>query len=291
MDLLPLTFAEDRHEALWGVERWLVSAHPSAPSTVADGPFAGRRLDELVATFGDALAGTRAQGRFPLLFKDISARQRLSVQVHPSEATAPLTGGEPKTEMWRVLENEPDSALWVGVRPGTTREELACAVANGHVETLLLRHTARAGDIHYLPGGMIHCLGDGVRVFEVQQSSNTTFRLYDWGRTDAEGHARPLQVREALMAAEPTLSPQVARNAMDCPFFRMDAREVTSVLDCPARPETFRVLFAEKGGFAMESAAGRQDVPEGGAVLLPAAVAARIVPSAPMVRLISVFCG
>ena len=288
MDLIPLTFAEDRHEALWGVERWLVSAHSSAPSIVADGPYAGRRLDELVATFGAALTGTRAPERFPVLIKDIVARRRLSVQVHPSEATVSQTGGEPKTEMWRVLEVEPDSALWVGVRPGTTREDLARAIADGHVETLLLRQMARVGDIHYLPGGMIHCLGDGVRVFEVQQSSNTTFRLYDWGRTDAAGHARPLQVREALMAAEPTLSPQVARNAMHCPFFRMDAREVTSALDCPARPETFRVLFAEKGGFTVESAAGRQDVPEGRTVLLPAAVAARIVPSAPVVRLVAV---
>ena len=180
MSLSPLVFAEDRHDTLWGFERWLVSAHPAAPSVVADGPFAGRRFDELVATFGAALAGTRAQGRFPLLFKDISARLRLSVQVHPSEATAPLTGGEPKTEAWRILAAEPDAAIWLGVRSGISRDDLASAVAQNRVADALVRQRVQVGEMYYIPAGLVHCLGDGVRVFEVQQSSDTTYRLYDW---------------------------------------------------------------------------------------------------------------
>ena len=288
MSLSPLVFAEDRHDTLWGFERWLVSAHPAAPSVVAEGPFAGRRLDELVATFGAALAGTRAQGRFPLLFKDISARLRLSVQVHPSEATAPLTGGEPKTEAWRILAAEADAAIWLGVRPGISRDDLACAVAQNRVAGALVRQHVQAGEMYYIPAGLVHCLGDGVRVFEVQQSSDTTYRLYDWDRKDAAGRSRPLQVREALMAADPTLQTRRTEDEMVCPFFRMRARELVAAADFPADPETFRVLFAETGGIAVESDAGRHVVTEGNAILLPAVVAARVTPLAASARLLLV---
>ena len=288
MDLLPLTFAEDRHEALWGVERWLVSAHPSAPSPVADGPFAGRRLDELVATFGVALTGTRAPGRFPVLVKDIAARRRLSVQVHPSEATAPLTGGEPKTEAWRILAAEPDAAIWLGVRSGISRDDLACAIAQNRVADALIHHHVQVGEMYYIPAGLVHCLGDGVRVFEVQQSSDTTYRLYDWDRKDAAGRSRPLQVREALMAADPTFRTRRTEDEMACPFFRIRARQLFTATDFPADTETFRVLFAEVGGFAVESDAGRQVVAEGNAILLPAVVAARVSPLAASARLLFV---
>ena len=288
MSLSPLVFAEDRHDTLWGFERWLVSAHAAAPSVVAEGPFAGRRFDELVATFGAALAGTRAQGRFPLLFKDISARQRLSVQVHPSEATAPLTGGEPKTEAWRILAAEPDAAIWLGVRPGISRDDLAGAVAQNRVADALIRQYVQVGEIYYIPAGLVHCLGDGVRVFEVQQSSDTTYRLYDWDRKDAAGRSRPLQVREALMAADPTLQTRRTEDEMVCPFFRMRVRELVAATDSPANPETFRVLFAETGGIAVESDAGRHVVTEGNAILLPAVVAARVSPLAASARLLLV---
>ena len=288
MDLFPLTFAEDRHETLWGFERWLVSAHPAAPSVVAEGPFAGRRLDDLVTMFGDALTGTRAQGRFPLLFKDISARQRLSVQVHPSEATAPLTGGEPKTEAWRILAAEPDAAIWLGVRSGISRDDLACAIAQNRIADALIHHHVQVGEMYYLPAGLVHCLGDGVRVFEVQQSSDTTYRLYDWDRKDAAGRSRPLQVREALMAADPTFRTRRTENEMACPFFRMRARQLFTATDFPADTETFRVLFAEAGGFAVESDAGRQVVAEGNAILLPAVVAARVSPLTASARLLFV---
>ena len=288
MSLSPLVFAEDRHDTLWGYERWLVSAHPAAPSVVAEGPFAGRRLDELVAKFGDALAGTRTQGRFPLLFKDISARQRLSVQVHPSEATAPLTGGEPKTEAWRILAAEPDAAIWLGVRPGVSRDDLAHAVAQNRVADALVCQRVQVGEMYYIPAGLVHCLGDGVRVFEVQQSSDTTYRLYDWDRKDAAGRSRPLQVREALLAVDPSLQTRKTEDEMDCPFFRMRVRELVAATDFPADPKTFRVLFAETGGIAVESDAGRHVVAEGNAILLPAVVAVRVSPLATSARLLLV---
>ena len=276
MQPIPVTFAEDRHAAIWGQERWLVSAHPSAMSVVNGGPFAGRRLDDLAELFGADLLGSRACGRFPLLIKEIDARRRLSVQVHPNETTCRTIGGEPKTEMWHVLASEPGGALFVGVRPGIGPDDLELAVEDGSVEDIILRHEAIPGESAFIPGGLVHALGDGVRVFEVQQSSNTTYRLYDWGRTDADGRPRPLHVHEGLAAADLGALPVTARGELACPFFRLTPMTVRGTCGVPADPDSFRVLFAAHGGFSLETEAGCMDVPEGGAVLVPAVAAAEV---------------
>ena len=118
--LYPLTFRPNIHPALWGRESWEISGHPSSPSVVAEGPLAGRTLKELAEDYGSALTGAKAHAptRFPLLFKVIDARDRLSVQVHPNESTCELTGGEPKTEMWHVLGG--NGPIFAGLKPGTT---------------------------------------------------------------------------------------------------------------------------------------------------------------------------
>ena len=201
----PLTFAENRHNALWGSEAWEISGHPSSPSVVAEGAFAGRTLDDIAAEFGRAFMGERAPSAtsFPLLFKVIDARSRLSVQVHPSEATQPLTGGEPKTEMWRVISGS--GPIFAGLKPGTTSETVAENVQSGRFEESLVRHQARPGLTLFIPGGLVHAIGEDVVLYEVQQSSNTTFRLYDWGRVDANGKPRELHVASALKAIDYTL--------------------------------------------------------------------------------------
>ena len=288
MDPIPLTFAEDRHEAIWGYERWLVSAHPSAPSVVASGPFAGRRLDELCGEFGADLVGTRAGGRFPLLVKEIAAECNLSVQVHPNERTCRTTGGEPKSEMWHVLGSVPGGMLFAGVRPGVSRADFGNAIAEGTVEEVMLRHAAVEGENMFIPGGLVHSLGGGVRVLEVQQSSDTTFRLYDWGRVGADGQPRKLHVREGLDAADLELGPIATRGDFECPFFRVRPLSLQEELESPANPETFRVLVAAHGAFALESSAGRQEVAQGGAVLVPAAVSAVMTPQAGGTRLLEV---
>ena len=291
MKPVPLTFAEDRHEAVWGYERWLVSAHPSAPSVVAAGPFAGRRLDELCETFGAELAGTRSGGRFPLLIKEIAADRSLSVQVHPNERTCRTTGGEPKSEMWRVLGSEPGGVLFAGVRKGVSRTDLARAIADGAVENVVLRHAAVEGENVFIPGGLVHALGGGVRVMEVQQSSDTTFRLYDWGRLGADGKPRTLHVREGLDAAEPGLEPVLTRGGFECPFFRIRILSPMGEMEMPATPDTFHVLFAEKGGFMLDSSAGTLGIPQSGAVLVPAVSSVAVRPTSAETRLVDIVMG
>jgi len=227
-----MKFAENIHQALWGHEEWVVSAHPSSPSVILDGPHAGRTLASV-------------HPEFPLLMKVIDARQRLSVQVHPNEVTRLVTGGDPKTEMWCALSSGP---IYAGLRPGTTAADIADAVASGRFEELLVRHDAKSGDVFFIPGGLVHAIGDGVRLYEVQQSSDTTFRLYDWGRVDAQGRPRALHVEAALKAIDYTLPVPVPSRELDTPFFRFWQEELNGTREFAAAADKYLSVFGERLG-------------------------------------------
>ena len=250
--LYPLTFRPNIHTALWGRESWEISGHSSSPSVVAEGPLAGRTLEELAADAHDAR-------RFPLLFKVIDARDRLSVQVHPNESTRELTGGEPKTEMWHVLGGK--GPIFAGLKPGTTPAMVEEDVRTGCFEEALARHDAREGLTLFIPGGLVHAIGEDVRIYEVQQSSNTTYRLYDWGRVGADGKPRQLHVAESLKSIDFSLPVPAARIAVTCPFFEFRPVESQGALEIARNPETFTAVYI---------------VNEKRSVLVPAGCAARI---------------
>ncbi|MGN0847376.1 MAG: type I phosphomannose isomerase catalytic subunit [Kiritimatiellia bacterium] len=257
----PLTFKPNLHSALWGGESWEISGHPVSPSVVADGPFAGRTLEELAREYGAAFTGTKApvEGVFPLLFKVIDAKQRLSVQVHPNERTRALTGGEPKTEMWRVLGGR--GPIFAGLKPGTTPARVEEDVRTGRFEETLVRHDAREGLTLFIPGGLVHAIGEDVLIYEVQQSSNTTYRLYDWGRVGADGKPRQLHVAESLKSIDFDLPVPTPRDEVRCPFFNFRAVESAGAIEIAADPATFTALFI---------------VNERRSVLVPANCAARV---------------
>ena len=239
----PLTFKENLHTALWGTESWEISGHASSPSTVANGEFAGQTLSALAATYGRAFMGTKAPSDtdFPLLFKVIDAQKRLSVQVHPNERTRALTGGEPKTEMWRVLGGT--GPIFAGLQPGTTPQTVAENVENGRFEETLVRHDAREGLTLFIPGGLVHAIGENVLIYEVQQSSNTTYRLYDWGRVGANGKPRQLHVAESLKTIDFDLPVPESRTTVQCPFFHFRPVVANGTLEIAANPESFTALF------------------------------------------------
>ena len=168
-----------RHNTLWGFEDWLYD----------DGS---------------------------VLIKRICADMRLSVQVHPNDETAKTVGGRAKTEMWCVLKDGP---IFAGFKPGVTDADVVRAVEDGSFESLLVRFDAKVGECDFIPGGLVHAIGEGTSVFEVQQSSNTTFRLYDWGRLDANGNPRQLHVKEALAAMDLSLPPPVPGDFVECRYF------------------------------------------------------------------------
>lgn len=178
-------------------ESWELSDRPEGETLVAGGALDGVGLGELMRRDPMALLGADlpATGHFPLLYKFISAREKLSVQVHPGEGF-PL--GEAKTESWYIVEAAPGAEIIVGVREGATLERLK----SPDCEPALRRLAARRGDVFHIPAGTIHAITEGLLIYELQQNSDTTFRLYDWGRVDAAGKPRVLHVREAGEVAD-----------------------------------------------------------------------------------------
>ena len=188
-------------------EAWVLSDRADHPSRVAEGPLKGRTISQLLEQFPQQVMGKLAGrfGRFPLLLKFLDAREMLSVQVHPADThTDLLPAGETgKTEAWVVLQAGPKSRIYAGLRPGVTEAGLRQAIANGAVADQLACITPRPGDAVFIPAGTVHTLGGDVVVFEVQENSDVTFRLYDWNHVDAKtGKPRALQVEQALACVD-----------------------------------------------------------------------------------------
>ncbi len=221
-------------------ESWEICDRGRDQSVVAGGPLAGATLAELVAARGADLFGRHhPQARFPLLMKFLDAARDLSVQVHPNDAQAarlrPPDAG--KTEAWVVLAAEPGSTIYAGLASGVDRQTLAAAIAQGTCQELLHRFLPAVGDCVFLPAGTVHALGRGLLVAEIQQSSNVTYRLFDWNRVGTDGKPRPLHVREGLdvvdFACGPVLPqhPQPTGRAgvsrlVDCDKFSLDRLEI-----------------------------------------------------------------
>jgi mannose-6-phosphate isomerase len=192
---------------------------------------AGSSLHDLIAAYGDDFIPERSlmDGRFPLLFKFIDAKTMLSVQVHPNEQTAVRIGGgaRAKNEAWYIVDCEPDSFIYSGLNPGVTRDIFENAVANNTVERLLRRIEVRPGEFYNIPAGEVHAIGGGVILAEVQQSSDTTYRVYDYGRIDgATGKLRELHQAEAVesihFGARLQLSPSpTGHPGIVTPYFHM----------------------------------------------------------------------
>jgi mannose-6-phosphate isomerase len=253
--LYPLRFAPIFQYRLWGGRRlsgilseplpgsdpigeaWVLSDRTDHQSLVANGPLKGRSLEQLMDNSREQLMGKFASRftRFPLLLKFLDAQTMLSVQVHPSDAHPELipAGDTAKTEAWVVIEADKGSRIYAGLRSGTTASILRSSLEDETIAEHLVRVDPKPGDAVFIPAGTVHTLGDGVVVFEVQQNSDVTFRLYDWGHIDPKTKApRPLQVDDAfacinfgtsdsgLVEARVETSAPVERERLfDCPAF------------------------------------------------------------------------
>lgn len=220
----PLLFHANLHETVWGGlrleplkrmspsgrpqgESWEVSAVPTSESVVSNGPEAGRTLSQVTAAWGDALLGRRVSaasgGQFPLLVKFIDAARQLSIQVHPSDEIAQRRHGSMgKTEVWYVMDAAPGASVLVGLHERLTPGDIRRRVADGSIVTALTRYEAHVGDVFFIPAGRIHALCGGVMVCEVQQSSDVTYRLFDYNRLGLDGRPRQLHLEEALEAID-----------------------------------------------------------------------------------------
>ncbi len=269
-------------------ESWEVSDHPLHPSIMAAGPLAGRALRQLMDQRREELLGPAAErhARFPWLVKFLDACDWLSVQVHPdAEAVRRLWPGEgSKTEAWVVLDAAPGSKVWAGLRPGVDEARLRLALKAGTVADCLHSFAPRPGDCVFLPAGAVHAVGGGVLMAEVQQTSDATFRLYDWDRRDAQGNARVLHVEQALAsvdwsrglvqpvrAFDADTRGRVRRPLVRCPYFDLDYWHQEESFTCGGAGR-LQMLVVLHGAGTWSTPAGELPLRAGEAWLLPAAL-------------------
>ncbi len=273
-------------------ESWEVSAHPDGVSIIANGEFAGLSLPELLAKFGKRITGTKLPERyirqFPLLIKLIDANQQLSVQVHPEDQYA-LTheGGYGKNEMWYIIKADPGAEIIYGLVPGTTRESLGEAVRENRIEGCLNTIPVSAGDAFNIPAGMVHGLGAGIVLAEIQQSSNLTYRLYDYNRRDNLGNRRPLHIEKALEVIDfnfPSqagkLKPIVQENVpglikkrlIDNSYFEVDLYELDGETHLTTNGERFFCYTFIEGNGRFIYQEGALQFKRAESVLIPAAL-------------------
>ena len=258
-------------ERVWGGQRLKAAEPPVGEAWVAfeesrvrGGEHAGRTVAELAEEYGEALLGRRvfeATGtRFPLLVKLLDCADWLSVQVHPNDEQAERLVGPGefgKSEAWHFIEAEPGATIYAGIKQGTSKEELEQAIRTGRVLEVAERLEVKAGETVYIPAGTLHALGPGLLLYEVQQSSDTTYRVYDWDRPASAG--RKLHVEESVAVTDPRkvarprpapeLRGTAAASALVCPYFELEViRLGAEALDEETRGETFHLLTLTEGG-------------------------------------------
>jgi mannose-6-phosphate isomerase len=220
--LYPLTFYPIFKERIWGGrkleqlyhkalpagvpigESWEISDRPGEASVIANGPLAGKDLRWLMENHARELLGAAPSqsGKFPLLIKILDAQQKLSLQVHPPAHKAAQLGGEPKTEMWYLADAAPDAELFVGLKRGVTRAQFERELQAGSVADCFHRIKVQKGDALFLPSGRVHALGAGMVIFEIQQNSDTTYRVFDWNRVGLDGKPRALHIPQSLASID-----------------------------------------------------------------------------------------
>jgi mannose-6-phosphate isomerase len=307
-DLYPLRFEPVFKSMLWGGgrlpgflgrphpadgpvgEAWVLSDVDGSPTRVADGPLAGATLRDLLAADPAAVLGPAkpANGRFPLLLKFIDARQELSVQVHPNDeqAAAKTPGAAGKTEAWVVLEANPQtSRIYAGFKPGVTAADFRAALAAGTTPDTLHSFTPQPGDCVFLESGTVHAIGADILLFEVQQTSDITYRLYDWDRVDAKtGKPRDLHVDDGLACSDfakgpcPPVRAEMSRGSgwargelVGCRYFTLDRHHAARPFPVGAAGQCRAVVCVDGQGVLPWG--GREyPIRTGDVVLLPAAV-------------------
>ncbi|MCX7712265.1 MAG: class I mannose-6-phosphate isomerase [Chthoniobacterales bacterium] len=214
-------------------ESWEICDRPEAQSIVTSENFKGKTLNDLwsnhrVEVFGEIYRDYPA-GRFPLLVKLLDAREKLSVQVHPPPEKAKELSGEPKTEVWIFLDCSKDACIYAGLQRGITKEKFLNLLEEGKLEEALQRIPVSVGKSIFIPSGRVHAIGAGNVIAEIQQNSDTTYRVYDWNRVGLDGKPRELHISQSLASINfndftPNLQDSNVRVIADCPYFRVERK-------------------------------------------------------------------
>ncbi len=319
MQLYPLLFQPNLHTVVWGGNRlipykgitdsmlpdgttaespigesWEVSAVESSPCTIANGPLKGRDLISVVEEYGPALLGNAVYkqygGKFPLLVKFIEAKKDLSIQVHPNDELAMQRHGKfGKTEMWYIIDAEPGASLYAGFKEQITPYEYKKRVEDGTICDVLARHEVHAGDVFYIPAGRIHAICGGIMLAEVQQSSDITYRIFDYNRLGLDGKPRQLHTELAAEAIDYHVekdyrthygnTTERAAQVIDTPFFDVRVMDIKEPFHRNLlKYDSFVISMCIKGNcrISLRNNEGKQhtiDMPQGNSCLIPASVA------------------
>lgn len=247
-------------------------------SIVSNGIYAGKTIADLIREYGTDFIGTGfdPEEGLPLLVKILDATQWLSVQVHPDDEQAKELEGDPrgKTEAWIILATEPDAKLVIGMTPGTSQQEMADAIRDGTVEELLEYVTVHPGDVLYMPANTIHAIGPGIALYEVQQSSNMTYRLYDWGRMGLDGKPRELHIEKGVQVSNLETLPDVTHPdgelLVDGKLFQTKRHIVNGNSLSFSTNGVFQSLSCITGTVQIEHPHARVELQKGQTAMLPA---------------------
>lgn len=300
----PIRFVPYLKSVIWGGERicrfkgieqteanigesWEISAVPGHESVVAEGPYKGMNITELISCFGPELLGTavfaRYEGKFPLLVKFIDANDNLSVQVHPDDELAKERHGSlGKTEMWYIIDADEGARIYSGFNRKMTSDEYVTMVADNTIGEALAVHESHAGDVFFLPAGRVHAIGAGNLLAEIQESSDITYRIYDYDRRDAQGNPRELhtqQARDAIdytfhedyrtVPADPSVEDAVI---VECGHFTVCRLLLDGELKKEYDEGSFTVLMCLEGEAEVVYDEGSMSMRAGETLLLPAAL-------------------
>ncbi len=303
MVLYPLLLNPALHVKVWGGRRLatvmgktLPTAEPFGEAwemhdtaTVVNGPLAGRTLSAVLAEFGQALVGPGndpAEG-LPLLAKFLDAADWLSVQLHPNDEQARELEGEPrgKTEAWYVIEAEAGARLVIGLKPGTTPEQMAAAIESTTLEDLLVYADVVPGDVLFVRAGTIHALGPGLLIYEIQQSSDLTYRLYDWGRLDLNGKPRAMHIEKGKRVANLQSLPEIVHTGhltdpaveiVQSPYFTTLLYQLNDVngtsIPLDTTGQRFHILTCIDGTAQIEAGETQVELAKGRTALIPASL-------------------
>ena len=254
-------------------EAWVLSCHPDGPSVLADGPDKGMTLRAWLDKAGKEALGTACEAfeDFPMLIKLIDAKKDLSIQVHPSDAYALEHEGQyGKTEMWVVLDAEPGASLYYGFDREVSLEEFSSRVSDGTLTEVLRKVPVKPGDVFFIPSGTLHAIGAGLVIAEIQQNSNVTYRVFDYGRLGADGKPRPLHVEKALAVTDRRPAPALdfGDHLGDCRYFTTDGHQGDFRGDCDGT--SFHALLFTDGQGSLTCGGETREVKKGQCWFLPA---------------------
>jgi len=301
--LYPLFFKPVYKDYLWGGDRilktfnriepsgvyaesWELSDRTDGMSIITNGPLKDQSLHDVINSYGKDLFGSQASfDRFPLLLKLIDAHDNLSIQVHPDDSHAKTHGGEAKTEAWYILDATEDAVIYAGFNDHYSQEEIDEKLDTRDIIAMMNTIPVEKGDVIFIPGGRLHAIGKGCFILEIQQNSNTTYRVYDWDRTDSEGRPRELHLSQAKQVIhyedvkDPRLTPTLLEETpsfkqwslLSSSFFEIEKFLIRSSLDW-SQTNQFDILFFRSGTGTLKWKDGTHPIEKGMTCLLPAEI-------------------